>query len=184
MVGLVAGALFVLIGLFVVIPAVGGFGIIWTLFAVAITAVNGYNAFSEKGVATHEIVVDDEEDYFSAMPAPAPGTDDATARLNKLKESCTSRGLSRARSMTTSAGRSCRSCKTSAEPCVQGDICGAKSVVLRPGFSRALTELPVLQTGSFAPLRMTPFLLSFWGKTVTAAGGGRKEQFCGGDAEL
>ena len=86
MVGLVAGALFVLIGLFVVIPAAGGFGIIWTLFAVAITAVNGYNAFSEKGVATHEIVVDEEEDYFSAMSAPAPGTDDATARLNKLKE--------------------------------------------------------------------------------------------------
>ena len=67
---------------------------------------------------------------------------------------------------------------------MQGDICGAKSVVLRPGFSRALTELPVLQTGSFAPLRMTPFFLSFWGKTVTVAGGGNRERVCGGGTEL
>ena len=83
MIGLVAGALFVLIGLFVVIPVFGLFGIIWTLFAVAITAVNGYNAFSDKGVATHEIVVDEEESGPDAVPGRSQG--DTAARLNELK---------------------------------------------------------------------------------------------------
>ena len=67
--GVVAGAIFVGIGLFVVIPAFGPFGIFWTLIAVAITVTNGINAFGKKGVASHEIVVEDgrsEEERSSA----------------------------------------------------------------------------------------------------------------------
>ena len=33
-------------------------------------------------------------------------------------------------------------------------------------------------------LRMTLIFLSFWGKCATAAGGGKRERVCGGEAEL
>ena len=59
-VGAVAGALFVILGVVVVIPTFGLFGLIWTLFAVMIAGTNIYNATSDKGVATHEIVIEDE----------------------------------------------------------------------------------------------------------------------------
>ena len=67
--GFVTGLIFVGIGLFVVIPVFGPFGIFWTLIAVAITVTNGINAFGKKGVASHEIVVEDgrsEEERSSA----------------------------------------------------------------------------------------------------------------------
>ena len=57
--GIVWGGLFVLIGLFVVIPAFGPFGILWTLAAVAITAMNGYHAFGKK-YAGPEIHIEEE----------------------------------------------------------------------------------------------------------------------------
>ena len=58
--GLIVGCIFVGIGLFVVIPTFGPFGIFWTLGAGAIAVVNGINVFSQKGVATHTIVVEDD----------------------------------------------------------------------------------------------------------------------------
>ena len=57
--GFAVGLVFVGIGLLVVIPTFGVFGIFWTLIAVAITVTNGINAFGKKGVASHEIVVED-----------------------------------------------------------------------------------------------------------------------------
>lgn len=63
--GFVVGLIFVGIGLFVVIPAFGPFGIFWTLVAVAITAMNGMNAFGKKGVASHEIVIEEGEESGS-----------------------------------------------------------------------------------------------------------------------
>lgn len=59
-IGFVAGLIFVGIGLFVVVPTFGVFGILWTLIAVALTAVNGANAFGKKGVASHEIMVEED----------------------------------------------------------------------------------------------------------------------------
>ncbi len=64
MVGFFGGIIFCFIGLFFVVPTFGPFGVIWALFAFVITAVNGYNAFSDKGVATHEITIDDDEDGY------------------------------------------------------------------------------------------------------------------------
>ena len=58
--GFVTGLIFVGIGLFVVVPTFGPFGIFWTLIAVAITVTNGINAFGKKGVASHEIVVEED----------------------------------------------------------------------------------------------------------------------------
>ena len=48
-----------LIGIFIVIPTAGLFGIFWTAMAGVITVMNGMNAFTDKGVASHEIVIDD-----------------------------------------------------------------------------------------------------------------------------
>ncbi len=60
MVGFFVGIVFCLIGVFAVIPAAGLFGIFWTVMAGIITASNGMNAFSDRGVASHEIVIEDE----------------------------------------------------------------------------------------------------------------------------
>lgn len=60
MTGFIGGLIFCAIGLFIVIPTFGAFGILWTLFAVVITVMNGMNAFSDKGIPTHEITIEDE----------------------------------------------------------------------------------------------------------------------------
>lgn len=59
MMGFIVGILFCLIGVFVVIPSAGLFGVFWTLMALIITITNAMNAFTDKGVATHEIVIDE-----------------------------------------------------------------------------------------------------------------------------
>lgn len=60
MTGLLAGIVFCLIGLIVVIPSFGLFGILWTLMALIITVTSGINAFSDKGVVSHEIMIEEE----------------------------------------------------------------------------------------------------------------------------
>ena len=62
MIGFVVGCAFVLIGLFIAIPTSGLFGLLWTFVAVCITVFNYKNAFSEKGIATHEIVFEEDEE--------------------------------------------------------------------------------------------------------------------------
>lgn len=59
-VGFIAGLLFCAIGLFVVIPVFGLFGIVWTLMAGIITFVNFRNGFTENQIDSH--VIDIEED--------------------------------------------------------------------------------------------------------------------------
>lgn len=55
----IVGCIFVAIGVFLVIPAAGAFGILWTLIAVGITGVNFYQAFG-KGYVGPEIHIEDE----------------------------------------------------------------------------------------------------------------------------
>lgn len=83
--GFAAGLVFVGIGLFVVIPTFGLFGIAWTLVAVIITCVNAVNVFSEKGVATSEIVIEDNEQGVSEAPDCDPAL--RLERLRSLYES-------------------------------------------------------------------------------------------------
>ena len=45
---LVVGCCFVLLGIFVVIPSAGAFGVFWTAAAIAITGYNTYRAFSKR----------------------------------------------------------------------------------------------------------------------------------------
>ena len=59
------GVIFVIIGLVMVIPLFGPFGILWTLIAVGITVTNGYQAFGKK-YSGPEIHIEEEED----PPAP------------------------------------------------------------------------------------------------------------------
>ena len=68
--GVVWGGIFVLIGLFVAIPTFGAFGVLWTLAAVAITAMNGYQAFGKKYVgpeiSIEDVPVTEEQDSVAS----------------------------------------------------------------------------------------------------------------------
>ena len=79
--GTVMGGVFVLIGIFFAIPNAGAFGVLWTLFAVAITAFNAYNAFGKKYVGP-EIRIEEE----GAEDAPAAAPAGAAERLRELEE--------------------------------------------------------------------------------------------------
>lgn len=60
--GFFVGIAFCIIGCVAVIPMFGVFGILWTGVAVAITVINYKNAFSEEGVTSHEIIIDESQD--------------------------------------------------------------------------------------------------------------------------
>lgn len=75
--GFAVGIVFCLIGLFVVIPQFGAFGIFWTAIAVVITVTNGINAFGKKGITSSEIIIDDDNDYTDSSSQEI--------RLTKLK---------------------------------------------------------------------------------------------------
>ena len=91
----VVGIVFVLIGLFVVIPGgFGIFGILWMLMALGITVMSGYQAFG-KGYTGPEITIEeDEEPRRGASSSPAPQTHDhipstsldVKGRLEQLKD--------------------------------------------------------------------------------------------------
>lgn len=90
--GVAVGVVFVIIGLVMVIPSFGPFGILWTLMALGITVMSGYQAFG-KGYAGPEITIEeDEEPRRGTSPAPEthdhiPSTAlDVKGRLEQLKE--------------------------------------------------------------------------------------------------
>ena len=72
--GIVCGGIFILIGLFVVIPVFGAFGVLWTLAAIAITVMNGFQAFGKR-YAGPEIHI--EEDGPTQGEAPFSPADQA-----------------------------------------------------------------------------------------------------------
>ena len=98
--GLIFGMIFVLIGLFIVIPSGGGiFGVLWTLGAAVITGMNAYQTFGKNYVGP-EIKIEDEEPVQRPVSPPPTETHDhipSTAldtkrRLEQL-ESLKSAGL-------------------------------------------------------------------------------------------
>ena len=80
--GAVVGVIFILIGIFVVIPTFGPFGILWTLMAVGITGMNAYQAFGKKYVGP-EIHIEEEETSGSSGQSFAPGSTEE--RLRELR---------------------------------------------------------------------------------------------------
>lgn len=61
------GIIFCIIGIVIVIPTAGAFGFLWTVIAIGITISSGINAFSDKGIPTSEIVIEDDKypHYFN-----------------------------------------------------------------------------------------------------------------------
>ena len=93
--GFFVGLAFVAIGLFVVIPTFGPFGIFWTAVAAFIAFSNYKNGFTDEGVPTHEIEIDDDRSsyYGSGYSAPSDSPeDDIEEKLKKL-ESLYNQGL-------------------------------------------------------------------------------------------
>ena len=82
--GAVFGGIFILIGLFVVIPTFGPFGILWTLAAVAITVMNGYQAFG-KGYVGPEINIEEDTPQVEPPSSTPPADLNAKERLEQLQ---------------------------------------------------------------------------------------------------
>jgi hypothetical protein len=80
--GMVVGIVFIGIGLFVVIPTFGVFGIFWTLVAVAITVFSAINVFSQRGLAHSEI----EVDKGTGSPEDELPFDERLRRLERLRD--------------------------------------------------------------------------------------------------
>jgi hypothetical protein len=57
-VGMIVGSLFVLLGITVIVPRLGAFGLLWTAGAGAIALFYAYNFFSNRGISTYEVNVD------------------------------------------------------------------------------------------------------------------------------
>lgn len=84
MASFITGLVFCAIGMFIAIPTAGLFGVFWTLIAVVITVINGKNAFSDEGIATHEIVIEDEKDDAGYVTGVTKGS--AEERLKKVDD--------------------------------------------------------------------------------------------------
>lgn len=89
--GFFVGIAFCIIGCVAVIPMFGVFGILWTGVAVAITVINYKNAFSEEGVTSHEIIIDESQDTAEWDRTATEGRgkaessgEDIEAKLKKL----------------------------------------------------------------------------------------------------
>ena len=78
--GFIVGILFVILGVFVVIPTFGLFGLIWTGVAGMIAFTHYKNGFSDEGVATHEIIIEDGMEITSSNDSGK----DIEAKLIKL----------------------------------------------------------------------------------------------------
>ena len=83
----VVGAIFVLLGIFVVIPDFGLFGLLWTGIALAITVANLYHAFGTKYMGPEIRIEEDEPEPRPEAPEAAPeraAGPDAKTRLEQL----------------------------------------------------------------------------------------------------
>ena len=58
-IGFIAGIIFCLIGVFVIIPTFGLFGIVWTAFAGLIAYSHYRNGFTDKAINTKEIEIEE-----------------------------------------------------------------------------------------------------------------------------
>lgn len=90
MIGFLVGLGFCVIGVFLIIPIGGIFGIFWTVVAATLTVINGLNAFSERGVSTHEVIIEDSDldalGEAAKRPDPADLRRDIELRLQAASE--------------------------------------------------------------------------------------------------
>ena len=90
--GFVVGIVFCLIGLFVVVPTFGLFGLLWTAVAGFITFVHYRNGFTDKQIDSHVIEIDEDgEDVTVTSHAGFGGrtyTVERTDRTEKQEKEC------------------------------------------------------------------------------------------------
>jgi len=84
-IGFFVGLLFIGLGVFVAIPNIGIFGVVWTLVAVFITIYHGVNAFSARGVAQEVVEFESPDSSPDAPPFPK-STEQRLADLEGLKQ--------------------------------------------------------------------------------------------------
>jgi Short C-terminal domain len=77
-IGMFAGCLFVVLGVTVIVPIFGIFGMVWTAIAAAIAVFYAYNFFSATGASTYEVDVESQGDVEDL--------DAGLRKLAKLKE--------------------------------------------------------------------------------------------------
>jgi hypothetical protein len=75
---LVVGVGFVIVGLLVIVPQFGLFGVLWTLVALGIAIYHGANVFLRRGAALYQVDVEGGD-----RPADGP---DVAGRLEHLDE--------------------------------------------------------------------------------------------------
>lgn len=81
---LVVGVIFCLLGVFIVIPTFGVFGLFWTLISAGITVVNAMPLFSEEERDLYHTMTVEEDSGYDGLAADTQ-SDDIAARLEKLK---------------------------------------------------------------------------------------------------
>ncbi|BCK00333.1 SHOCT domain-containing protein [Anaerocolumna chitinilytica] len=87
--GFIIGIIFCFIGFIVVVPTFGAFGLLWTLIAIVITAMNAINFFTDKGVASHEFIIDDVDksnNFTAEVPKYTYSTPAAPSAKDRLEE--------------------------------------------------------------------------------------------------
>jgi hypothetical protein len=77
-VGMVAGCLFVILGVTVIVPIFGILGVFWTIGAAAIGIFYAYNFFSTRGASTYEVNVESRDNVEDL--------DAGLRKIAKLKE--------------------------------------------------------------------------------------------------
>lgn len=82
---LVVGVIFCLLGVFIVIPTFGVFGLFWTLISAGITVVNAMPLFSGEDRDLYHTMTIEEDGGYDGLAADTE-SDDIAARLEKLKE--------------------------------------------------------------------------------------------------
>ena len=81
---LVVGVIFCLLGIFIVIPTFGVFGLFWTLISAGITVVNAMPLFSGEDRDLYHTMTIEEDGGYDGLAADTQ-SDDIAARLEKLK---------------------------------------------------------------------------------------------------
>ena len=81
---LVVGVIFCLLGVFIVIPTFGVFGLFWTLISAGITVVNAMPLCSGEDRDLYHTMTIEEDGGYDGLAADTQ-SDDIAARLEKLK---------------------------------------------------------------------------------------------------
>lgn len=80
--GMIVGIILIFIGI-TQVSQFGLFGVVWTLVAVAITGYHAVNVFSNKGVSTYEVDIQENNTMHSSEPE---NFEEKLRQLHRLKE--------------------------------------------------------------------------------------------------